>query len=43
MDTVDLVVIGAGVAGMAAAYAAQEKGLTTIIIEKTMPGGKLFS
>ena len=43
MDTVDLVVIGAGVAGMAAAYAAQEKGLSTIIIEKTMPGGKLFS
>lgn len=42
MDTVDLVVIGAGIAGMAAALEAKEKGLSTIIIEKAMPGGKLY-
>jgi thioredoxin reductase (NADPH) len=42
MDTVDLIIIGAGIAGMAAALEAKEKGLSTVIVEKAMPGGKLF-
>jgi thioredoxin reductase (NADPH) len=42
MDTVDLIIIGAGIAGMTAALEATDKGLSTVIVEKAMPGGKLF-
>lgn len=42
MDTIDLVIIGAGIAGMAAALEAKEKGLSLVIVEKALPGGKLF-
>jgi thioredoxin reductase (NADPH) len=42
METVvDVLVIGAGPAGMSAALAAKLAGLHVVILEKSMPGGKL--
>ncbi|MDO8360704.1 MAG: FAD-dependent oxidoreductase, partial [Devosia sp.] len=40
MDTYDLVVVGAGPAGLAAAVYAASEGLRTLIIEREAPGGQ---
>ncbi len=40
---VDVVIVGAGPAGMSAALAAHQAGYSLILLEKSMPGGKLNS
>jgi thioredoxin reductase (NADPH) len=40
-DIIDVLVIGAGPAGMSAALAAKQAGFHVVILEKSMPGGKL--
>lgn len=40
---VDVIIVGAGPAGMSAALAAQQAGYSLMILEKSMPGGKLNS
>ncbi|MBE4704094.1 thioredoxin-disulfide reductase [Spiroplasma platyhelix] len=40
-DNYDLIIIGAGPAGMTAAIYAQRANLKTVIIEKALPGGKM--
>src|SRR5687768_12971396 len=39
-DTYDLVIVGAGPAGLAAAVYAASEGLTTAVIEREAPGGQ---
>ncbi len=42
-DTVDLIVVGAGPAGMAAATSAADLGLTVIIVDQQAePGGQIY-
>lgn len=38
---VDVVIVGAGPAGMSAALAAHQAGYSLVLLEKSMPGGKL--
>ena len=40
-EVYDLVIIGAGPAGLAAAVYAKRSGLNVIIVEKQFPGGKI--
>ncbi|MBM3909365.1 MAG: FAD-dependent oxidoreductase, partial [Firmicutes bacterium] len=42
-DIVDVVIVGAGPAGMSAALAAHQAGYSLMVLEKSMPGGKLNS
>ncbi|MEM2538096.1 MAG: FAD-binding protein, partial [Candidatus Methanomethylicia archaeon] len=37
----DLIIIGAGPAGLSAAIQASKIGLNTLVVEKTAPGGNL--
>ncbi len=41
MQQVDVIIVGAGPAGMSAALAAHQAGYSLMILEKSMPGGKL--
>ncbi|PDT74153.1 FAD-dependent oxidoreductase [Bradyrhizobium sp. C9] len=41
MQDADVVVIGAGVAGLTAAMIAAERGANTLVIEQSMPGGQV--
>jgi thioredoxin reductase (NADPH) len=41
MQQVDVIIVGAGPAGMSAALAAHQAGYSLILLEKSMPGGKL--
>ena len=40
MNTYDLVIVGAGPAGLAAAVYAASEGLTTAVVEREAPGGQ---
>jgi len=42
-DILDVVIVGAGPAGMSAALAAHQAGYSLMVLEKSMPGGKLNS
>ena len=42
MEKQDVIIIGAGPAGMTAAIYASRSGLSTLLLEESAPGGKLL-
>lgn len=42
METWDVVIVGGGPAGLAAAIYAPRAGLTTLVVERSLPGGQLL-
>jgi thioredoxin reductase (NADPH) len=43
MEEFDVVIIGAGVAGLSAALAAANEGMSTLVLERSVPGGHVLS